>query len=121
MKATLSQIREFLCIFKMAGEKERIRFVGREKNWDYLADTLITASMREEALFSLSVLDYVDGPLPDKDIVGELWIFGAKVFGQEIYSKLKVVIIDERIFAKCISFHRPEHPLRYPFRDERDQ
>ncbi len=92
MKATLSQIREFLCVFKNAGEKERIRFVGREKNWDYLADTLITASMREEALFSLSVLDYVEGPLPDKDKTGELWVFGAKVYGQEIYTKLKVII-----------------------------
>ena len=121
MKTTLSQVREFLYVFKKAGEKEKIRFVGREKNWDYLADTGITASMREEALFSLSVLDYVDGPLPDKDMLGELWIFGAKVFGQEIYTKLKVVIIDERIFAKCISFHRPEHPLRYPLRNEREQ
>lgn len=116
MKATLSQIREFLKVFKKAGEKERIRFVGREKNWDYLADTLITASMREEALFSLSVLDYVEGPLPDKDKTGELWVFGAKVYGQEIYTKLKVVIKNERIFAKCISFHRPEHPLRYPLK-----
>jgi hypothetical protein len=121
MKATLSKIREFLCVFKKAGEKESIRFVGREKNWDYLADTGITTSMREEALFSLSVLDYVEGPISDKDMLGELWVFGANVFGQEIYTKLKIVIIDERIFAKCISFHRPEHPLRYPFRDERDQ
>ena len=119
MKATLSKIREFLCVFKKAGEKERIRFVGREKNWDYLADTVITASMREEALFSLSVLDYVEGPLPDKDKTGELWVFGAKVYGQEIYTKLKVVIMNERIFAKCISFHRPEHPLRYPLKSER--
>ncbi len=120
MKTTLSQVRKFLNVFKKAGEKERIRFVGREKNWDYLADTCITTSMREDALFSLSVLDYVEGPLPDKDMLGELWVFGAKVFGQEIYTKLKVVIKDERIFAKCISFHRPEHPLRYPFKDERD-
>jgi len=121
MNATLSQIREFLCVFKKAGENEQIRFVGREKNWDYLADTLITASMREEALFSLSVLDYVEGPLPDKDRFGEIWVFGAKVYGQEIYTKLKVVIVNERIFAKCLSFHRPEYPLRYPFREKRDQ
>jgi len=121
MNTTSDQISKFLKVFKKAGEKENIRFVGREKNWDYLADTGITTSMREEALFSLSVLDYVDGPLPDKDTLGELWIFGAKVFGQEIYTKLKVVIINERIFAKCISFHHPEHQLRYPFRDERDQ
>ena len=121
MKTTLSRVRKFLDVFKKAGEKERIRFVGREKNWDYLADTGITTSMREEALFSLSVLDYVEGPLPDRDTLGEIWVFGAKVFEQEIYTKLKVVIVDERIFAKCISFHRPEHPLRYPLKDEREQ
>lgn len=121
MKTTSARVREFLKVFKKAGEKERIRFVGREKNWDYLADTGITASMREDALFSLSVLDYVEGPLPDKDMTGELWVFGAKVYKQEIYTKLKVVIMNKRIFAKCISFHRSEHPLRYPLKNEREQ
>lgn len=65
-------------------------------------------------ILSLSVINYSSGPKPDKDRPGEVWIFGKEIKGHEIYIKLKIAEVNSIKIAKCMSFHEPEYPLKYP-------
>lgn len=59
------------------------------------------------------------GPEDDIDMPGEdVWIFGAKVHGIEHYIKLKINRLDQDDCLVCISFHKSERPLQYPYADE---
>mgnify|MGYP000149152536 FL=1 len=76
----------------------------------------MTKANLEEILLGLSVTDYCQGPEPDRDRPGNLWIFGRDIEGHEVYIKLKVAQAGDRQVAKCISFHIARHPLEYPHR-----
>ena len=76
----------------------------------------MTGKEVKATVIGLEVSDYCDGPVPDLDMPGELWIFGTKVESMEIYIKLKLADIDGERIAKCISFHTAQSPLGYPFR-----
>ncbi len=91
---------------------------NREKNSIALAELGLTPALRTEAIFNLTVSNYVEGPNPDHDRPGqELWVFGATIEGAEIYIKLKIFETKEgRRVGKCLSFHRAEQRLPYPFR-----
>lgn len=67
-------------------------------------------------ILGLSVIDYSSGPNPDRDLPGELWIFGKEINGHEIYIKLKIAEIKGLKIAKCLSFHEAEFSLTYPFK-----
>lgn len=74
----------------------------------------ITKKNVETILLGLSVADFCRGPIPDDSKPGELWEFGKDIDGHEVYIKIKVV--KEVNIAKCISFHIPKYPLKYPFK-----
>ncbi len=65
-----------------------------------------------------SVENYCQGPEPDKDRPGHIWIFGKQVGSEEIYIKLKIAQVGKEKIAKCISFHTSDFPLCYPYRGE---
>jgi hypothetical protein len=67
-------------------------------------------------VLSLRVEDYSSGPKPDRDEPGQVWEFGKKVGGNEIYIKLKIHDQGRRKVAKCISFHIAVHDVCYPFK-----
>ena len=87
-----------------------------------LATVLVFAFVRErkrdDAILALTPHDYCTGPEPDEDPQrgGSIWVFGAEVHGQQVYIKLKLVEDGPLRHAICVSFHRAEWPLHFPFR-----
>ena len=64
---------------------------------------------------TLSVENYCEGPNPDRDRPGDIWVFGKPVGTEEIYIKLKIAQVGKEKIAKCLSFHTANFPLCYPF------
>lgn len=96
---------------------------NRDKNNQCLADLMLTPKLREEIVLTLTSQDYVAGPLPDEDKPNdEVWIFGKNIDeGSEIYIKLKIFTAQNKYFGKCISFHRAESKLSYPFKNDKQE
>ncbi|MFC1475861.1 hypothetical protein ACFLQW_02525 [Candidatus Zixiibacteriota bacterium] len=104
--------------FKLIITKERgLDVVPRQINRDALVQLGLTEQNRKKVLLGLSVADFCDGPEPDTDRAGSVWIFGKNVGGKNIYIKLKVAQVGNSQIAKCLSFHEAQRPLRYPFRE----
>jgi hypothetical protein len=61
-------------------------------------------------------VDYSSGPDPDRDIPGDIWVFGKEINGHEVYIKLRIFYDGSEKKGKCISFHEADHPIKYPFR-----
>jgi hypothetical protein len=91
-------------------------FIERPKNNFTLRKLGLTWSIFIKELLGLSVVDYCSGPDQDRDIPGDVWMFGKEINGHEIYIKLKIFYIGSEKNAKCISFHEADHPIKYPIR-----
>jgi hypothetical protein len=108
-------VRDFLLEFKKAvTSASGVYLVPREDSLATLQHLGLTKKNLEEILLSLSVADYCRGPEADRDREGQLWIFGKRLRGHEIYIKLKVAMVAGKKIAKCISFHVAKYPLSYP-------
>lgn len=115
------EVRTFLTEFKRAATEAgpRITIVSREKNWSALAELGLTERQRDAAPLALTPDDYTKGPEPVDDPArkGDVWVFGAEVLGQQAYIKLKLVEDGPLRKAICVSFHRAEWTMRFPFRE----
>jgi hypothetical protein len=112
-------IRDFLMEFKKIMVKGRgLDIVNRRENIDALAKLGLTKKNLKEEIMTLSVRDYCEGPVPDRDRPGDIWVFGKQVGGEEIYIKLKIAQVGKEKVAKCLSFHEANFPLCYPYRAE---
>lgn len=87
----------------------------RGKNKKTLEELEIVPSYRKVVIESLTIEDYVEGPVIDKlNKLGEMWVFGKDVKDREIY--IKIMISEHCGQTICISFHLAEHPMKYPFK-----
>ena len=87
----------------------------REKNRVALFDLEISRLERLEIVESIVTEDYSEGPIPDELNNGaDMWVFGKDVNGAEVYIKITLGGYNGR--AICISFHRAEHPMKYPLK-----
>lgn len=110
------EVAQFLREFKeLVTEGRGLDVVSRRKNIDSLAELGLTRSTCREEILALSVTDYCAGPEPDHDRPGYIWEFGKIVNNQEVYMKLKIATVGRGKIAKCISFHKAEYPLVYPW------
>lgn len=91
-------------------------FIPRPENNQTIRDLGFTRKNVEAEILALSADDYCEGPLPDRDRPGSVWIFGRRINGKEIYIKLKIAQTSNVKIAKCISFHQANYPLTYPLR-----
>lgn len=89
--------------------------VSRKENINALADLGLTKKNCKYEIMSLSVSDYCEGPKPDKDKPGDIWVFGKEIDGKEVYIKLKIARVGKEKIAKCISFHIANYPLFFPY------
>lgn len=114
-------VKSFLQELKQIIKTWDIFFVNRPKNSvQDLADLGITANSRKEIIAQLEVEDYCEGPLPETQFNGkELWVFGKIVKKQEIY--IKLTISRATGGAICISFHKAEYPLQFPFQEKNEE
>jgi hypothetical protein len=92
--------------------------VNRRETIEGLARLGLTKKNLIDEIMALSVENYCQGPEPDRDRPGEIWVFGKQIGAEEIYIKLKVAHVGKEKIAKCISFHTADFPLCYPYRGE---
>lgn len=115
--ATKEQIEDFL---KRLKEKIKVFDIifrdDRGKNLQTLATLEITPVYRKQVVLSIEPKDYVEGPIVDTlNKMGEMWVFGKNVKGQEVY--IKITLGQPNSSTICISFHIAEHPLNHPFKN----
>ena len=108
-------VRQFLDEFKALIYENGLLVIGRQINRDHLLESGLTAKQREEIVLSLSVLDFSSGPTKDEYKPGYYWVFGKQIDGVEVYIKLKIAGLAGAERAVCLSFHKAERPLSYPF------
>jgi len=86
-----AEIRDFLVEFKGIMAKGRgLNIVNRRENIDTLAKMGLTKKNLIEEIMTLSVENYCQGPEPDRDRPGAIWVFGKQIGAEEIYVKLKI-------------------------------
>ena len=106
---------QFLKEFKDLIFEHGLFVTNRLVNRDALLNLGLTDRQRDEIILSLSVTDYSAGPTSDEYEPGDYWIFGKKIDGVEVYIKLRITEKSGYERAKCLSFHKAELPLSYPF------
>ena len=109
-------VRQFLYEFKSLILEKKLIVKGHVKNMESLFELGLTTKQREEIILALSVLDYCAGPIKDELKAGHMWVFGKYIEGVEIYIKLKIAGPPGNEHPICISFHKSEYPLNYPFK-----
>lgn len=119
MIATIAEIEQFLQGFKQKVEIFDIIFWDeRGKNTDALAALDIIPNQRKEIIKTITVTDYSEGSITNLlNQLGDLWVFGKEVNGQEVYIKICYGLPNKQTI--CISFHVAEHPMKYLYKKER--
>lgn len=121
-KAQKEKVGEFLKEFKKIVTTGRgLDIIPRRDNIDALAKLGMTKKNRKDEILALSVADYCEGPIPDRDKPGEIWVFGKCMGGKEVYIKLKIAHSGNEKIAKCLSFHAAQHPLCFPFKEKQEE
>ena len=111
------KVAKFLKKFKKIATTGRgLDLIPRAENIACLAELRITKKNQKEEIMNLTVDDYCEGPEPDKDRPGEVWLFGKRISDKEVYIKLKIAQVGKETIAKCLSFHPAKHPLCFPFK-----
>ena len=114
--ATREEVEAFLSCFQDKLKVFNIIFCNREKNTQALADLDITPLYRETVIKEIAVEDYSEGPIVDTiNKFGDMWVFGKDVKQQEVY--IKISLGRPNSSTICISFHKAEHPVKYPFKN----
>lgn len=113
--ASKEEVKRYLHDFKLLAKVSGIVFIEREKNLNALFELGITAKIREEIIMDLKVENFYRGPSVDKDRPQfKLWEFGVQWNKyEEIYIKLSTR--QEQNCPVCISFHKADFKIDYPF------
>jgi hypothetical protein len=116
--ATREEVEKFLNSFHTKLKIFRIIFRDdRGKNTQALAELEITPLYRESVIKEIGVEDYSEGPIVDTlNKLGDMWVFGKDVKQQEVY--IKISLGHTGASTICISFHKAEHPMKYPLKEE---
>jgi hypothetical protein len=119
MMVEIDDVERFLKRFKEKLKFWDIVFLDdRGKNVQTLADLELRPNYRKKVIEELEIMDYSQGPLPENWFGShEMWVFGRQVKGSEIYIKITLGV--EGSGTICISFHKAEFPMKYPFKNER--
>ena len=111
-----SDVEQFLNQFKIKLKVFDVVYVGRGKNAQALLDMEWVPAARTKILENLETDDYSEGPLEETiHGAGNMWVFGKKISGSEIY--IKIAMGQQNNSVICISFHKAEQPLKYPFKE----
>lgn len=95
-----------------------IIFIDRKKNQEAMAALGITYTASKEIIRDIHAIDYVE-TIIDAFSYGDMWVFGKDFDGQELY--VKIALGQPNNSTICISIHLAERPLRYAFRDRKEE
>jgi len=120
------EIRDFLETIKQTITDPATRYDGwllvkRVESVECITELGLTLGDVRDAILGLSVVDYCAGPLQDRDMPGDLWVFGKVIEGREIYIKLKLARIGPVKRVRIVSFHPAKESLCYPYRSEEEK
>jgi hypothetical protein len=120
LESTEESIAKFLMDFKKLITTKHFLWVQRIEKNKSIVELGLNRKAVESELLSLSVTNYCSGPHPDKDLSkpGMVWKFGTEIDGYDVYIKLKIAEFNGGKLAVCISFHKAEFPLRFPYREQ---
>lgn len=90
-------------------------FINRKENISCLSELGFRMADVRDVILELSVLNYSCGPIRDRNMPGEFWVFGKMISGREIYIKLKLATIDILRIVRIVSFHSAKEIMYYPF------
>lgn len=114
--ALKDDVASFLNEVKAVSAWDKIAFLSRLKNSKDLTDLGITANRRIDVILDLNEDNYSEGPLDETQLGGRaMWVFGKKVNGIEVYIKLTIIITTNKVV--CISFHKSQKSMIYPFKN----
>ena len=109
------QVTLFLMLFKELAQN-LFTFAEREESLDTIARLGITVKQAKAEILGLTYQDYYRGPIPDVSSKGgEYWEFGKTICGEQVFMKLKADTSNR--VAICFSFHIPDEPLEYPYKE----
>jgi len=119
-------VRDFLeevkqTITDPGSEYESWRLVKRKGNVECITELGFTYDDVRDAILGLSVVDYCAGPLRDRDMPGDLWVFGKVMEGREVYIKVKLARFGPLKIVRIVSFHAAKDSLCYPYRPEEEK
>jgi len=109
-------INRFLKDFKKIASEKKIKDAKPNDMDMGLSELGLTREIRNNIIFDLTYENYCDGPINDRDKPGSLWIFGKHYNGELIYIKIKIVAVENIKEVVCISFHRAEREMNFPFK-----
>jgi len=95
--------------------------VKRKENVECMAALGFNYKDVRDAILELSVTDYCEGPVQDRDMPGDLWVFGKVIGGREVYIKLKLASFGTLKIVRIVSFHAAKESLCYPYRPEEEK
>jgi hypothetical protein len=117
MMTTRHEVETFLLDFKSKMRVFQILFRDdRIKNTQSLLLLEMTPDTRKKVIESLTSEDYAEGPSTDSLYgIASTWVFGKIIQnGIEIYIKISMGRPNQQVI--CISFHKSEYPMLYPFK-----
>ena len=112
----LQQVKE--TITKPPGSYKSWVLIPRPENIDCMTELGFKFQDVRDVILGLSVEQYSEGPLFDKDIAGELWVFGKFLESKEVYIKLKLATSGSLKKVRVISFHFANAFMHYPFKNK---
>jgi len=119
LKASKEEIAAFLRKFKevvTSSGNNNLTIIQRNDYKDTVSYLGITYKQAREEILGLTFENYIDGPKQDhKKKNNNIWEFGIKIYGEEIYIKLSDDFSEGRAF--CISFHIPKYSLKWPYKN----
>lgn len=118
--ATKQEVEQFLNQFKVKLDIWGVFFMDeREKNKQTMIQMNFRQLDRLKVVRSIDVEDYSEGPICDQlNGFGEMWVFGKDVNEREVY--VKICLGKPGTKTICISFHIAEFPMKYPFKNEKE-
>jgi len=112
--STTSEIIDFLRNFKRVAQSN-FTFITRKKNLDSISQLGVKIKQAKAIIMQLTYENYHKGPERDRDRKkGNIWEFGAEIDNEEVYIKLSDDF--NHNIAKCISFHKAEFEISYPYK-----
>ena len=111
-----ADVERFLADFHVKRKIYEVYFRDeRGVNTRAMLELEISHARRLEIVESLCVEDFSHGPLDDKLYgIASMWVFGRTFKKKEIYIKISLGPVNAN--AICISFHKAERALSYPFK-----
>ncbi len=88
MNTNKEDVAKFLKDAKSLISKGDVLIVKRSINLQDIADIGLSMGGVKQELLDLSAEDYSNGPEPDRDFPGEVWVFGKEILGHEVYIKI---------------------------------